>query len=294
MDISIRKRSSDASLFSLYAYYIYSIRYSLELIKKITNNRYMHTDIIRRNTLMGLIKIISNTNTSYKSDRVSKHDKKHKKDMFIYSISLFTTVYILLYFKLNMYSALSIEEYIIAFPAYTSLVLLVLFIIEKTTYHHTFIEWLNIIFHNQTGFLSNENIHELKLNNIYNRCIEESYLQGTDKDIDTIDLYIRGLQELLRFSHGYAFNFTTPSNFIKITVFLIAGFLGTIWSESFNIGDFSHIQKILPVLFLIAACCLIVLEVLSYYIYDFSEKKKINSACKQLTEIKYIIIDSSR
>lgn len=254
----------------------------------------MITGVIRRNTLNGLIKLIIKTNSAYDYHQITKDDHKHKTDMLIYAGTLFLSVYFILFLELNMYSDVSIEEYLIAFPIYTSLVLIILFIIEKVTFHHNLIECLNLIFQQKSNLQSDESIYELRLNKIYAQCIEESYLFGTCRDIQRIDQYIQGLNDLLKYRTGYSLKFTTPINFIKITVFFLAGFIGSVWSESFRIGDFSHVQQILSILIILAACALITLEFLCYLQFSLSEKKKINRVCEHLIQIKYMIIDSTR
>ena len=254
----------------------------------------MITGVIKRNTLTGLIKVVLNTNSAFDYHKVSNDDYKHKTNMLIYAVTLFLSAYILLFLKLNMYSNISLEEYLIAFPIYTSIVLLILFITDKITHKHSFIDWLDKLFRNQTNFESEESILELRLNKIYNRCIEETYLTGTGADIKTIDIYIEGLQKYLKFKSSYSLKFTTPSNFMKIGVFFLAGFMGSVWSESFKLGDFSPIKEILSMLMVIAVCILIGLEVLYFCQFSLSEKKKINQVCEHLLQIKYMIIDSTR
>lgn len=254
----------------------------------------MITGVIKRNTLKGVITLVTNTNSTFEYHQIAHNDHKHKTDMLIYSGTLFLSVYLILFIELNMYSEVSIEEYLIAFPIYTSLVLMILFIVEKINSRHSITDWLNSLFQHRTNLQSEESIYEMRLNKIYARCIEESYLFGTKKDIRLIDQYIKGLNDLQKFRSGYSLKFTTPLNFIKITVFFLAGFIGSVWSESFRIGNFNHVKEILSMLLIMATCGLIMLETLCYFQFTLSEKKKINKVCEHLIQIKYMIIESTR
>lgn len=235
--------------------------------------------VIKRNTLKGLMSTVMIA--LHKADVKQKNSKSYYYNYLFYSLIIIFVIMIIGLVTMHSNSQISAFICFILFPAYAFLQISIILFSGKSYRKYL----LRII-------TTNNDSLDIKLDTIYRECIAESYLTGTMDDIRLIDEYIEGLQELTRFSNGYSLKFIKITDLFKVMFFCTVGLGISLCCEAHKLEILSHIKSALSVLFLLLICSLIILETITYTLYYFSERKRVNNACKLLVQIRYIVMDS--
>lgn len=237
--------------------------------------------VVKRNTLKGLISTVIKVQKKTKPDSINSRQSIFSSIYLRYGLFIVTIIFFIGWITMRSNNHIPVFTSFILFPAYAFIQVSVILLTGKPS-------WLHFAF----SVTKSDEYLDISLNKIYRECIAESYLTGSDNDIQRIDMYIEGLQELKRFSCGYNLKFTTRSDLFKITAFFLFYFILNSWENIHKLEYISHLKHALSVLFFWLASSLVILEIITYITYDLSEKKRIDTTCKLLLQLKFIIMDS--